>query len=78
MRLPDTLLDELDILARFNLSTTMEGIKVHKEANAETIAAVERLYQKQLVTHRDGGYLTDLGREVATHIQTAVRILKGH
>ena len=50
------LVDELNILVRYNLSTTLEGIKVHKTAAPENIAATKRLYDKGLVTQEDGGY----------------------
>ncbi len=71
---PD-LMDELDILTRYKLTTTQEGLKVHKTAAPALIAAMERLYEKGLVTQRDGGYLTDLGREAAEHAQAALTIL---
>ncbi len=37
--------------------------------------AIERLYKKGLLTQADGGYLTDLGRNCAEHLQSALRIL---
>jgi len=69
------LTEELDVLILYNLSTTQEGLKVHKTAEAAKIAAVQRLYEKGLVTQPDGGYLTDLGREAAEHAQAALTIL---
>jgi len=66
---------EIRLLNLFNLDSSLEGIKVHKDADAETIAAIGRLYQKGLLTQPDGGYLTDLGRSCAEHVQTALRIL---
>jgi len=71
---PD-LIDEVNILAKYNLETTLEGIKVHKTAEESVIQATSRLYDKGLVTQQDGGYLTDLGREVAEHVQAALTIL---
>ena len=71
---PD-LIDEVNILAKYNLETTLEGIKVHKTAEESVIQATNRLYNKGLVTQQDGGYLTDLGREVAEHVQAALTIL---
>lgn len=68
-------IDELAILARFNLTTSLEGIKVHSHtADPSAVAAAERLFKRGFVTQVDGGYLTDLGRESAEHIQ-ALRIL---
>jgi uncharacterized protein (TIGR02647 family) len=73
---PD-ILEELDILARYNLATTLEGIKIHKStASNNLIAAAQRLHQKGLISQEDGGYLTSLGREAAEHTQAVLRILK--
>jgi uncharacterized protein (TIGR02647 family) len=69
------LLDEINLLMKFNLTTTLEGIKVHHNADPENISAALRLFDKQLVTQKDGGYLTDLGREVSEHLQAAHTIL---
>ena len=69
------IVDELNILVRYNLSTTLEGIKVHKTAEPEIIAATKRLYDKGLVTQEDGGYLTSLGHEAAEQAQTVLNLL---
>jgi uncharacterized protein (TIGR02647 family) len=69
------LIDELDILSCYKLTTTQQGIKVHHTADPAIIAAMQRLYDKGLVTQLDGGYLTDLGREAAEHAQAALTIL---
>jgi uncharacterized protein (TIGR02647 family) len=69
------LFAELDILTRYKLTTTQQGIKVHHTADPAIIAAMQRLYDKGLVTQPDGGYLTDLGREAAEHAQAALTIL---
>lgn len=58
-----------------NLTTTQQGIKVHKSADPAIIVAMQRLHNKGLVTEIDGGYLTDLGREAAEHAQAALTIL---
>ncbi|KUM51562.1 TIGR02647 family protein [Rheinheimera sp. EpRS3] len=68
---------EIRVLTLFNLDSAMEGIKVHKSADTDTLAAIKRLYDKGLVTQEDGGYLTDLGIHCAEHLQTALRILNG-
>lgn len=67
---------ELKVLTMFNLDTVQAGIKVHKDAEGTTKAAVERLFAKGLITQPDGGYLTELGRSCAEHLQHAVRILQ--
>jgi uncharacterized protein (TIGR02647 family) len=69
------IVDELNVLARYNLTTTQEGIKVHKNADPNVIEATRRLFHKGLVTHEDGGYLTALGRETAEQAQAVLDIL---
>jgi len=68
-------ISEMEILIRFNPSSQMEGIKVHKTAKPELVEAVKRLYEKNMVTQVDGGYLTDLGREAAEVTQTLLTML---
>ena len=69
------LVHELNTLIRFDLETGLQGIKVHKTADKQVIAAVRRLHAKGLVTQADGGYLTSLGREAAEFAQTVLGIL---
>lgn len=71
---PD-LVQELNALIRFDLDTGQQGIKVHKTADSDVIAAVQRLHAKGLITQADGGYLTSLGREAAEHAQTMLGFL---
>jgi uncharacterized protein (TIGR02647 family) len=71
---PD-LVHELNTLIRFDLETSQQGIKVHKNADPEVIAATRRLHAKGLLTQVDGGYLTGLGRDAAEHAQAALTIL---
>ena len=71
------IVDELNILIRYNLSTTQEGLKVHqKTAAPEIVAATKRLYDKGLVSQEDGGYLTNLGLEAAEQAQMLIGLLK--
>ena len=67
--------EELNILARFNLETTQEGLKIHSSAEPAVVAAAERLHDKGLTTQADGGYLTELGRKAALHAQDLLAIL---
>lgn len=69
------LLEELNVLARYNLTSLQEGIKVHKDAAPEVIAATARLFDKGLVDHKDGGYLTHFGVEVAEKVQSVLTSL---
>ena len=71
---PD-LVQELNTLIRFDPETTQQGVKVHKAADAEVIAATRRLHDKGLITRADGGYLTNLGRNAAEHAHAALTIL---
>ncbi|EGQ7814440.1 TIGR02647 family protein [Vibrio parahaemolyticus] len=66
---------ELNLLLQFDVSSAATGIKVHSDASEEMQAAVARLYQKQLCTQPDGGYLTDEGIEVAEHADKILRVL---
>lgn len=75
MPISSDIAEELNILARYKLTSTQEGIKVHHTATPKTVAAIQRLYEKNLVTRDDGGYLTDLGIETAEHVQKALAIL---
>ncbi len=78
MRYTEDQMAEMDILIRYNLQSTQQGIKVHSRANKEQIQAVQRLFDKGLVTAVDGGYLTDLGRKAAEHAQALLLMLAPH
>lgn len=69
------LIDELNTLIRYDLSCNLQGVKVHKTADAAVIAATKRLHDKGLLTQVDGGYLTSLGRTAAEHAQAALALL---
>ena len=69
---------EIEILIHYSLDSTQQGIKVHSDAELEKVEAVERLFEKGLVTQIDGGYLTDLGRTAAEHAQALILILAPH
>jgi uncharacterized protein (TIGR02647 family) len=75
MSIQQALIDEIELLLRYNLDTTQEGIKVHHTARDGLVSAIKSLHGKGLVTDEDGGYLTDLGHEAAEHTQAALRIL---
>jgi uncharacterized protein (TIGR02647 family) len=76
MPIEQNIIDEIEVLLRYNLDTTQEGIKIHQDARTELRAAAKRLFDKDLITQEDGGYLTDLGHEAAEHTQAAVSILQ--
>ncbi|NOT83308.1 MAG: TIGR02647 family protein [Methylococcaceae bacterium] len=68
-------LEELHVLNHYNQPTSMTGIKIHHTATSETIAAARRLHAKGLIDKDDGGYLTDLGREVLEKLQILLSLL---
>ena len=72
---PD-IINELNVLALFNLHSNQEGIKVHTSAEETAIAATQRLFDKGLITQADGGYLTSLGLTAAEHAQNLLQIIK--
>jgi uncharacterized protein (TIGR02647 family) len=78
MRYTEEQMAEIDILIRYNLQSTQQGIKVHSNASSQQINAVQRLFDKGLVTQSDGGYLTDLGRKAAEHAQALILMLAPH
>lgn len=69
------LIEELSVLAMFNLGNHQEGLKIHHTAEPIVIAAAQRLHQKGLITLPDGGYLTTLGIQAAEHAQASLNIL---
>lgn len=69
-------MEEIRLLNQFDLDSMASGIKIHtQQAPEETIAAAARLFDKGLTDHVDGGYLTQLGIEAATHAQTLMKLL---
>lgn len=69
------LVAELEVLALFDLESTLEGLKIHQHAAPEKIAAAQRLFEKKLIDQPDGGYLTSLGRDAAESVQVLLSIL---
>lgn len=72
----ETLMEELNMLLRFNPNNHLTGIKVHKSAAAHHIAAIKRLHQKGLVTNVDGGYLTELGQEAVDNVYSMLQFIR--
>lgn len=69
------LTEELNLILKFPNKSLMQGLKVHHDADSEVIAAAQRLFDKGIVTQPDGGYLTNLGHDLAEHakiIQSAL------
>ena len=71
-------LAELHLLMLFNLASSQEGLKIHKTAEPDVIAAAKRLFEGGFTTQADGGYLTPLGIEAAEHAQSLYTMLNAH
>jgi len=69
---------ELDLLMLYNLSTSQEGLKIHKTAEPGVVSAAQRLFDKGLITNADGGYLTALGTKAAEYAQSLFTMLNAH
>ncbi|GEA12786.1 TIGR02647 family protein [Alteromonas sp. KUL49] len=61
------MIDELDLLLTFPQESLMQGLKIHHDAHQSVVNAAERLFAKGMITQPDGGYLTDLGIDLANH-----------
>jgi len=68
--------DQLNVLTQYNLKNEMDGIKIHHDAAPALIDAAKELHRKGLITEKDGGYLTDLGRKAAEHADALRMMLK--
>ncbi|MCP1624028.1 TIGR02647 family protein [Pseudomonas nitroreducens] len=71
------MVEELDLLALYDLENSQAGLKVHHDASAQAVAAAGRLHAKGLIDKQDGGYLTNLGLDAAEHAQVLLGILRG-
>ena len=69
MTFTSDMVAELNLLLKFPNKSLMQGLKIHHDAEPEVIAAAKRLHDKGIVTLPDGGYLTDLGYDLAEHAQ---------
>lgn len=67
--------EELHVLMLYHSSTGLDGIKIHKTADPEVIAAGQRLYDDGFITQADGGYLTPRGSEAAEHAHLLLSLL---
>lgn len=72
---PDTLFEEMKLLAKFPQKSQLEGIKIHHDASPTIISSAKSLFDKGLITQSDGGYLTDSGLETVDHLQRVLATL---
>jgi uncharacterized protein (TIGR02647 family) len=63
------MMDELNLLLKFPTESLLQGLKIHNDASQSIVNAAERLYAKGMITQPDGGYLTDLGIDIADQIR---------
>ena len=75
MTLPDDFVLNSTCLFNTMRATRRPALKVHHDAAPEVVAAARRLFEKGLVSQRDGGYLTKLGQDAAEHLQLVRNIL---
>ncbi|WP_413477711.1 TIGR02647 family protein [Vibrio hibernica] len=66
---------ELNLLLQFDPKSLQTGIKVRGDAVPELQAAVKSLFEKNLCTLSDGGYLTDEGIEASEHALKLLHML---
>jgi len=64
----DTFFEEMKLLAKFPQTSQLEGLKVHHDAGQPVIQAAQSLFDKGLISQHDGGYLTDSGLEITSHL----------
>lgn len=76
MKLTDDQIHEINALLLFNLKNPLDGIKAHSSAAPQMLAAIQRLFEKDLITQPDGGYLTDTGTKAAEYAHNLFSILK--
>jgi uncharacterized protein (TIGR02647 family) len=72
------LTEELNLILKFPNKSLMQGLKIHKDAEPAMINAAQRLFDKGIVTQPDGGYLTDLGHDLAEHAQVVQSALNSN
>ena len=75
MYLDSELNEELNLLMRLHLNSSPEGISIAGSADPAVVAAVQRLYEKGLVSQKDGGSLTDAGTEAANHMNRLTNLM---
>jgi uncharacterized protein (TIGR02647 family) len=69
---------ELNVLMLYKSPSSLEGVKIHKTANPDLIAAARRLFDFGFITRVDGGYLTPSGIEAAEHAHLLYDMLHAH
>ena len=69
MHLDSEIIEELNLLMRYRMtSTPAGGVEIGEAADPATTAAAQRLFQKGIIERADGGALTDAGRQAVDHM----------
>ncbi|MFC3034796.1 TIGR02647 family protein [Pseudoalteromonas fenneropenaei] len=76
MAIDNNMMEELALLAKFPSKSLHQGLKLHKDADPQLLAAAERLFNKGVIDSVDGGYLTDLGHDLREHLDKLSLALK--
>lgn len=69
MQFNPEMAQELNLILKFPDKSLMQGLKIHHDADPDVIDAAKRLHDKGVISQPDGGYLTDLGHDLAEHAQ---------
>ncbi len=67
--------DEIEVLMLYQSASSLEGIKIHKDADPSIVAAAQRLFDGGFITQVDGGYLTPLGSKAVEHASILLDML---
>ncbi len=68
MQLDAELIEELSLLRRISQNLSEEEIDLSTIGDRTVVTAAGRLFEKGIISHADGGHLTDSGREAAEHM----------
>lgn len=63
-----SFIEDLNLLACYDLKNLELGIKLHQECEPAMRAAAARLYAKGVITAADGGFLTPFGVILLEHL----------
>ena len=75
MHLDPELIEELNLLMRLHSNASSEEIIISANADPAVIAAARRLFEKGLVSQKDGGHLSDAGTEAADHMKRLLNLM---
>ena len=65
MYIDQDIVDELNLLTRFSRSSALDSFDIPEDAKSSVKSAAHRLFQKGIITRKDGGYLTERGSQAA-------------